>query len=240
MFQSFFVEIFSFFATTSRKERASEYEQSTLGAKKEKFTKKTKKMVRWPSGKAAVCKTAIRGFDSRPHLINIGEIMTKTTKTIAVYPGSFDPITNGHIDIIKRASRIFDEVIVALLINNNKKPLLNNDDRKKLIDLSVKGMKNVRTDKFSGLLVDYMKKVGAKTAIRGLRAVSDLEYEFQIAHTNRKLYKDMETVFLMPSSNYVFLSSSIVRQVYSMGGDLDTMLPLHVSKLLKKKYKNGK
>lgn len=163
--------------------------------------------------------------------------MTKQTKTIAVYPGSFDPITNGHIDIIKRASRIFDEVVVALLINNNKKPLLKNDDRKKLIDLSVKGMKNVRTDKFSGLLVDYMKKVGAKTAIRGLRAVSDLEYEFQIAHTNRKLYKDMETVFLMPSSNYVFLSSSIVRQVYSMGGDLDKMIPQHVSKVLKQKFK---
>ncbi|MBT7283633.1 MAG: pantetheine-phosphate adenylyltransferase [Elusimicrobiaceae bacterium] len=158
----------------------------------------------------------------------------KKTKTIAVYPGSFDPITNGHIDIIKRASQILDEVIVALLINKNKTPLLTNIERKRLIDLSVKGMKNVKTDKFSGLLVDYMKKVGAKTAIRGLRAVSDLEYEFQIAHTNRKLYKDMETVFLMPSSNYTYLSSSIVRQVYSMGGEMECMLPNHVSKLLKK------
>lgn len=158
-------------------------------------------------------------------------------KNTAVYPGTFDPVTNGHLDIIKRASAIFDTVIVAVLINRNKKPIFSVEERLSHIKSCVKGLKNVKVDSFDGLLAEYMRQQKAKVAIRGLRAVSDLEYEFQIAHTNRSLNYDMETVFLMPSAKYTYLTSSIVREVYSHGGRIKDTLPPAVEREVIKYFK---
>jgi pantetheine-phosphate adenylyltransferase len=157
---------------------------------------------------------------------------------IAVYPGSFDPVTRGHIDIIKRASGVFDKIVVAVLSNRDKKPLFSEKERIELIKGSVEEFRNVEVDSFSGLLVEYMKSQNISVAIRGLRAVSDLDYEFQLAHTNRSLYPEMETVFFMPNAKYVYLSSSVVREVASLGGELDEYLPANVSKALKEKFKS--
>ena len=156
-------------------------------------------------------------------------------KRVAVYPGSFDPVTNGHLDIIRRACGIFSEVVVAVLHNRTKKALFSPEERLALIKANLKGLKNVRVESFSGLLVDYMKKNDISVAIRGLRAVSDLEYEFQIAHTNRALYNKMETVFLMPSDKYVYLSSSMVREVASFGGKFGAYIPANVVRALARK-----
>lgn len=156
-------------------------------------------------------------------------------KRVAVYPGSFDPVTNGHLDIIRRACGIFSEVVVAVLHNRGKKALFSPEERLALIRANLKGLKNARVDCFSGLLVDYMRKHDISVAIRGLRAVSDLEYEFQIAHTNRALYKKMETVFLMPNDKYVYLSSSMVREVAALGGNFGEYIPANVAKALAKK-----
>jgi len=160
-------------------------------------------------------------------------------KRVAVYPGSFDPITNGHLDIIRRACGIFSEVRVAVLHNRGKKALFSPEERLQLIRANVKGLKNVKVESFSGLLVDYMRKNKITVAIRGLRAVSDLEYEFQIAHTNRALYKNMETVFLMPSDKYVYLSSSMVREVAALGGNFGDYIPANVSRALARKRAEG-
>jgi pantetheine-phosphate adenylyltransferase len=138
---------------------------------------------------------------------------------------------------MRRASAIFDEVIVAVLVNRSKTGLFTPQERQDFIHRSVADIKNVRVDSFNGLLVDYMRQREITTAIRGLRAVSDLEYEFQLAHTNRMLYPEMETVFLMPSVNYVYLSSTTVREVAMLGGELDFGVPAHVEKALREKYK---
>ena len=158
----------------------------------------------------------------------------------AVYPGSFDPITNGHIDIIKRGLAIFDEVIVAIAKNSEKKPLFTVKERVKMIREIAKGPKGIRVDVFDGLLVDYVKSVGAKAVIRGLRAVSDFEYEFQMAITNRKLGKDVETIFLMSSEKYSYLSSRIVKEVSSYGGNITGMVPESVVKALGEKFMRKK
>ena len=158
----------------------------------------------------------------------------------AVYPGSFDPITNGHIDIIKRGLAIFDEVIVAIAKNSEKKPLFTVKERVKMIREIAKGLKGIRVDVFDGLLVDYVKSVGAKAVIRGLRAVSDFEYEFQMAITNRKLGKDVETIFLMSSEKYSYLSSRIVKEVSSYGGNITGMVPESVVKALGEKFMRKK
>ena len=158
-------------------------------------------------------------------------------KNIAVYPGTFDPVTNGHLDIIKRASCLFDKVIVAVLVNQNKKPVFSVKERLKHLKEITKDIPNVEVDSFDGLLVEYMKKKGSRIAVRGLRAVSDLEYEFQIANTNRALNKEMDTIFLMPRARYTYLSSSIVREVYSLGGRLRNYVPEVVEKALIKRYK---
>ncbi|MDD2772238.1 MAG: pantetheine-phosphate adenylyltransferase [Elusimicrobiales bacterium] len=158
----------------------------------------------------------------------------------AVYPGSFDPVTNGHVDIIRRASALFDELVVAVLLNRGKTPLFSTEERLDMLRKSVAGWRNVRVDSFSGLMVDYMRKNDMAVAIRGLRAVSDLEYEFQLAHTNRTLYPEMETVFLMPGENYVYLTSTTVREVASLGGELGTQVPRHVSLALRKKFSEKK
>lgn len=158
-------------------------------------------------------------------------------KNIAVYPGTFDPVTNGHLDIINRAALLFDKVIVAVLINQNKKPIFSVPQRLKHLKEITKEIPNVQVDSFDGLLADYMKKCGSHIAVRGLRAVSDLEYEFQVANTNRALNKDMDTIFLMPRAKYTYLSSSMVREVYSLGGRLQDYVPAIVERALIKHYK---
>jgi len=157
-------------------------------------------------------------------------------KNIAVYPGSFDPVTNGHLDIIKRASCMFDHVIVAVLVNSNKKPVFSVQERLEHLKESTKDIPNVEVTSFNGLLVDFMRSRKATIAIRGLRAVSDFEYEFQLAHTNRALYSEMETVFLMPSARYTYLTSTMVKEAYSLGGRLKDVMPAVAEKALIKKY----
>jgi len=161
-------------------------------------------------------------------------------RRIAVYPGTFDPITNGHIDIIERGHQIFDEVIVAIAKSSDKNPLFSVDERMKMINAATKKFKNLRVESFEGLLISYVRNAGAKVIIRGLRAVSDFEYEFQMAITNRKLYEDVDTVFLMSTVKYSYLSSSIVKEVAQYGGKMDGMVPTVVSKCLKAKYRTLK
>lgn len=144
---------------------------------------------------------------------------------IAVYPGSFDPITNGHEDIIKRAAKIFDEVIVAVLINPDKRGLFSIEERVELIKKVVAPYSNVKVESFSGLLINFMKSHDAKVIIKGLRAVSDFEYEFQMALMNNKLDDSIETVFMMTSAQYSYLSSSSVKQVAMFGGCIKGLVP---------------
>lgn len=143
----------------------------------------------------------------------------------AVYPGSFDPITNGHLDIIKRAANVFDEVVVGVLINPDKKGLFNNEERVELIERSIANLPNVKVESFSGLLIDFMKEKGAKVIVKGLRAVSDFEYEFQMSLMNNKLDPTIETVFMMTNSKYSYLSSSSVKQVATFGGCIKGLVP---------------
>jgi len=150
----------------------------------------------------------------------------------AIYPGTFDPITNGHLDIVRRASRIFDSVIVAAAENPRKTTLFSLRERESMIRESVKGIENVQVDTFKGLLVYYAKQKNATAIIRGLRAVSDFDYEFQMALLNRKLVSDLETVYLMPSEEYTYVNSSIVKEVAYFGGRLDCFLPPGVAKAL--------
>lgn len=157
-------------------------------------------------------------------------------KNTAVYPGTFDPVTNGHLDIIKRASCMFDNIIVALLVNGNKTPVFSVQERLAHLKEATKDIKNVTIEHFDGLLVDFMRTHDATIAIRGLRAVSDFEYEFQLAHTNRALYGEMETVFLMPSARYTYLTSSMVREAYRNGGRLKDVMPACAEEALIKKY----
>ncbi|MFH2069849.1 MAG: pantetheine-phosphate adenylyltransferase [Elusimicrobiota bacterium] len=158
---------------------------------------------------------------------------------LAVYPGSFDPPTNGHIDIITRASRLFDRVIVAITDNPNKKPFFNIEERKRMLIASLKNIRSVEVDSFTGLLINYLGKKKARIIIRGLRAVSDFEYEFQLALMNRKLSKNIETVFLMPDEKYTFLSSSMVKEVALLGGGIKDFVPSVVERSIKQKIKNG-
>ncbi len=144
---------------------------------------------------------------------------------IAVCPGSFDPVTNGHLDIIKRASQMFDEVIVLVVINPAKKPSFSVEERVELIGRVIKDFPNVKVDSYYGLLVDYLREKNATVIVKGLRAVSDFEYEFQMALTNKKLNPDAETVFLTTASQHMYLSSSIVKQVASFGGNIDSFVP---------------
>ena len=145
------------------------------------------------------------------------------SKRIAVYPGSFDPVTNGHLDIIERGRPLFDEVVVAVLRNEGKQPLFSVDERIESIREMVDD--GVRVESFSGLLVDFMDRVGARAVVRGLRAVSDFEYEFQMALMNRRLNPRVETVFMMPREDYTYLSSRLVKEVFSLGGNLTGLVP---------------
>ncbi len=154
----------------------------------------------------------------------------------AVYPGTFDPITNGHLDLIERGLRIFDEIIIAVAPNPKKRPLFDLNERIALIEEAIKGYKNVSVESFDCLLVDYVKKKGAVAIIRGLRAVSDFEYELQMALMNRRLSHGVETVFMMPSEEYSFLSSTMVKEVASLCGSVRDFVPEHVERALKKKF----
>ena len=156
--------------------------------------------------------------------------------TIAVYPGSFDPITNGHIEIIERSVNIFDKVIVAILDNESKEALFDRSYRKELIEDSIKQFGQVDVEIFSGLLVDYMDQKNASVIIRGLRVVSDFEFEFNMSQMNRKLNNRINTIFMVPDSNNTFISSSIVREVASLKGDVSNFVSPAVNKALIKKY----
>ena len=156
---------------------------------------------------------------------------------IAIYPGSFDPVTMGHIDIITRALKLFDKVIVATLINKDKNTLFTIDERVKLLDKSLSDFENVEVTKFDGLLVDYAKNVKASVIVRGLRAVTDFEYELQTALINKKLYKEIETVFLTTSPENMYISSSIVKQIASFNGDISSFVPKAILKDVIKKFK---
>ncbi len=154
---------------------------------------------------------------------------------IAIYPGTFDPITNGHLDIVKRASRLFDKTIVAVANNLQKNPLFSLEERRYFVEKTVVGLQNVEVDVFDELLVRYAKRKGASALIRGLRAVSDFEYEFQLALMNRKLMPELETVYLMPSEEYTYINSTIAKEVVRFGGKVDCFLPPIVAKALEEK-----
>lgn len=155
----------------------------------------------------------------------------------AIYPGSFDPLTNGHLDVVQRAAKLFDRVIVAVAENEGKNPLFEQAERVALVSKAVTRLTNVRVDSFNGLLVDYVAACGAQAIVRGLRAISDFEFEFQLALMNRKLDENIETIFMMPKDTYTFLSSRIVKEIARLGGDVSAFVPAHVQTALLKKLK---
>ena len=158
----------------------------------------------------------------------------------AIYPGTFDPITNGHIDIIKRALKLFDRVIVTVARNSAKNPLFSEEERLEMIREAVRNLRGVEVDSFDGLLVDYARKRKAIACVRGLRAISDFEFELQMALTNRKLNEHFVTVFLMPNEKYTYLNSSIVREIARHSGNIKDFVPPHVRRRLQKKFPNKK
>ncbi|MEI8108953.1 MAG: pantetheine-phosphate adenylyltransferase [Verrucomicrobiota bacterium] len=151
----------------------------------------------------------------------------------AIYPGSFDPITNGHLDVIERAAKLFDQVIVAVAVNDQKQSLFTAEERVRLIEKGVKDLPNVTVASFSGLLVEFARRQSANAVVRGLRAVSDFEFEFQMALMNRKLDEQIETIFLMPAEQYTYLSSRIVKEVSRFGGNIQPFVPECVEVALK-------
>ncbi len=156
-----------------------------------------------------------------------------------IYPGSFDPVTNGHLDIIQRCSDRFDQVIISVLNNTRKSSVFTVDERIKLLEESTKELHNIEIDSFTGLLTDYAKKKGCSTIIRGLRAVTDFEYEMQLALINRKTYPDLETLFMVSSTGVSFLSSSLVKEIASFNGEISCFVPEVVENALKEKFNRG-
>ena len=156
-----------------------------------------------------------------------------------IYPGSFDPLTNGHLDVIQRATKLFDRVVVAVAQNEGKNPLFTQAERLEMVTKCVSHMANVETDVFDGLLVNYVEKRSAQAIIRGLRAVSDFEFEFQLALMNRKLNERVETIFMMPKDTYTFLSSRIVKEIARLGGDVSGFVPPEVRGALEGRLRRG-
>src|ERR1043166_122745 len=156
----------------------------------------------------------------------------------AIYPGSFDPLTNGHLDVIERAVKLFDRVVVAVAKNESKQPLFTLEERMDLVRRSVRHLPNVEADSFECLLVDYVERRSAQAIVRGLRAVSDFEFEFQLALMNRKLNERVETIFMMPKDTYTFLSSRIIKEIARLGGDISGFVPPHVRAALVQKLKD--
>jgi pantetheine-phosphate adenylyltransferase len=156
----------------------------------------------------------------------------------AIYPGSFDPLTNGHLDLIERGSKIFEELIVAILCNAEKDPLFTVAERREMLEQMIKRFPNVKVDTFEGLLVDYAMKKKAKAVLRGIRAVSDYEYELQMALMNRKLQPQLETVFMMPAETYTYLSSRLVKEVFRLGGSIRGLVPELVEERLREKFQS--
>lgn len=157
-------------------------------------------------------------------------------KRIAVYPGTFDPITNGHLDIIERGLKLFDGLVVAIAESPVKEPLFSVDERIKMVKDAVKKYKNVKVESFDCLLIDYMREKKANIILRGLRVISDFEYEFQMALTNRKLAPDIETVFMMTAEGYSYLSSRFIKEIARLGGRFDCFVPPNVAKMVKEKF----
>ncbi len=155
---------------------------------------------------------------------------------MAIFPGSFDPITNGHLDIVGRSLRVFDDVRVAILVNPDKRPLFSVEERVAIIREAYRGNRRVAVDTFSGLLVDYAEAVGASVIVRGIRAISDFEFEFQMALMNRRLNPRIETVFMMPAESYSYLSSRLVKEVFQLGGKVTGLVPPVVERRLREKY----
>ncbi len=158
----------------------------------------------------------------------------------AVYPGTFDPVTNGHLDIITRGGRLFEHVIVAILKNPDKEPLFSLPERMEILRAVVGPLPNVRVEAFDGLLVDYARSRGAQAIVRGLRALSDFEYEFQMALMNRRLGPDIETVYMMPSEAYSYVSSRLVKEVARLGGDVGALVPREVAERLRARVASGR
>ena len=165
--------------------------------------------------------------------------MSSRTGT-AIFPGSFDPITNGHLDIIERGLKVFERVIIAILVNAEKRSLFTTEERVEIIREVFKGSPRVSVDSFSGLLVDYAQRVGATVIVRGLRAISDFEYEFQMALMNRHLAPGVETVFMMPAEHYSYLSSRLVKEVFQLGGGVGSLVPPVVERRLREKYRDAR
>jgi pantetheine-phosphate adenylyltransferase len=159
---------------------------------------------------------------------------------VAVYPGSFDPLTNGHVDIITRGARLFDRVIVAVLVNLDKSPLFSMSERVDIAREVFQGIRNVEVDTFEGLLVDYVERRGAQVIVKGLRAVSDFEYEFQMALMNQRLNGKIETVFMMPAEQYTYISSRLIKEVFSLGGHVHGLVPDMVEERLRAKIASGR
>lgn len=162
--------------------------------------------------------------------------MAEKQTITAIYPGTFDPITNGHLDIVKRAAPLFDKVIITLALNIDKDPLFSIEERLEMIRRSTENINGVEVAQFSGLVVNFASSRGAKVIIRGLRAVSDFEYEFQIALMNRKQRPEIDTVYLMPDARYTYLSSSIIKEVARHGGEVSQLVPSIVMEMLMKKF----
>lgn len=166
--------------------------------------------------------------------------MTSHLPRVAIYPGSFDPLTSGHLDIIERGARIFDSIIVAILANDEKTPLFSESERVAIIRDVFKGHSNVQVETFNGLLVDYAQRKKASVLVRGLRAVSDFEYEFQMALMNRHLAPGLETVFMMPDEKYTYISSRLIKEVFRLGGEVTGLVPPVVEEKLRAKRKARK
>jgi len=157
----------------------------------------------------------------------------------ALYPGTFDPPTNGHVDLIERGSKLFDHLTVAILVNPVKNPLFTVEERVEMLEEATEPLGNVSVATFDGLMVEFARKVGASAVLRGIRAISDYEHEFQMALMNRRLAPDVETVFLQPAGRYSFVSSRMVKEVFSFGGDISGLVPPNVVKKLRARIKNG-